>query len=796
MSGPTALDRLVAGAPALAEAASRLGAGEGGGRVALARPAWPYALAALARTSGRALLAVAPGDDEARDLADELIALLGRAAVALWPTRGLPVGGAVGPSPHIVGQRARALAGLERPGTVVVAGAPALAERVPAAASRGAPLEVAEGDRVSLEDLVDRLAAMGYERVPQVEERGELSVRGGILDVYPSTADLPVRVELFGDEVEGMRAFSAFTQRTIRPVARLVAWPAAEPAEGPWVDPLADPGPGDARVVRLAPAEHAAALREARERLEDEAAAGELAEPASVDEALAALSALDLPTPSGAATPAFDAVEARFASRSAAEAEAELGRLARGGLRVLVTFARRGDLARALARMERLRPAELAPGELPEPGRVAMTTLPARGGFVSRELGLAVVPEERVLRRRRPSEGRGPVVGRRLASFLDLRVGDHVVHEDHGIGRLTGVRDPHRRGPHPRLPRAGLRRRRPAVRPPRPARPRDPLRRRRRLPARALQAGRPGLGPHEVARPGRRAGDGRRADLALPGARRGRRARLPARRRADARAGAPLPAPGDAGPAAGHRRRRRRHGAPAPDGPPDLRRRRLRQDRDRDAGGLQGGGRRQAGADAGAHHDPGPAAPRDLPRALRRPAGDRRHGQPLPLAGGDARGAGPLPRRPPRRPHRHPPAAVDGRAAQGPRPGDRGRGAALRRGPEGGAAPAAAARGRPRHERDADPADAADLAVRASATSAWSRRRRPAGGRSRPTSASTTRPRCATPCGASTSAAARASTSTTGSRRSRRRPRGSAPSCPSCGSPPPTGRCTSTSSRT
>ena len=48
-----------------------------------------------------------------------------------------------------------------------------------------------------------------------------------------------------------------------------------------------------------------------------------------------------------------------------------------------------------------------------------------------------MVPEERILRRRRPSAQRGPVVGRRLSSFLDLRVGDHVVHEDHGIGRLT-----------------------------------------------------------------------------------------------------------------------------------------------------------------------------------------------------------------------------------------------------------------------------------------------------------------------------------------------------------------------
>ncbi|CAN0489703.1 unnamed protein product, partial [Phaeothamnion confervicola] len=175
----------------------------------------------------RSLLAVTPGDDEARDLAMELVALLGRGAVALWPTRGVPAGAAVGPSPHLVGQRARALASLGRAATVVVAGAPAVAERVDAGRTRE-PFEVAVGQAVSLDGLVDRLVAMGYERVDQVEERGDLSVRGGILDVYPSTADLPARVELFGDEIESMRAFSPFTQRTIRPITRLVAWPAAE----------------------------------------------------------------------------------------------------------------------------------------------------------------------------------------------------------------------------------------------------------------------------------------------------------------------------------------------------------------------------------------------------------------------------------------------------------------------------------------------------------------------------------------------------------------------------------------
>src|SRR5680860_1294620 len=132
--------------------------------MALARPAWPYVLAALARAGDRSLLAVAPGDDEARDLSMELVSLLGRGAVALWPTRGVPADATIGPSPHLVGQRARALATLGRPATVVVAGAPAVAERVAAIQSRE-PLEVAVGQAVSLDELVDRLVAIGYERV-------------------------------------------------------------------------------------------------------------------------------------------------------------------------------------------------------------------------------------------------------------------------------------------------------------------------------------------------------------------------------------------------------------------------------------------------------------------------------------------------------------------------------------------------------------------------------------------------------------------------------------------------------
>ncbi|HWH14145.1 MAG TPA: transcription-repair coupling factor [Miltoncostaeaceae bacterium] len=436
-TGAVAVDDLLLGVPALGAAAEALAAGTPAGRVHLARPGWTWLVAALARRTEASLLVVCPEDDEARDLAADLEALLGRAAVGLWPSRGVPLGG-VGVSPHLVGLRARSMAMLGRPRRVVVAGVPALDERVAPPAARAEPLSVAVGAALATEELLDRLAALGYERTDQVEERGDVAVRGGLVDVYPATADMPVRLEFFGDEIEGVRAFSPFTQRTIRPLERVVVWPAREPDPGFLVDPLDDPATAAARVVRLAPAEFPAAVRAARERFEDEAQAGALCDPDALLGLLEARAALDLVPPGGNAEPVFDAVEARFATRGQSEAEAELNRLARNGSRVVVAFGRRGDMERAALRMERVAATVLDAGQAPAAGAVGFSPMGVRDGFLSRGLGLAVIPENAILRRRRPTAERGLVVGRRLASFMDLRVGDHVVHEDHGIGRLTG----------------------------------------------------------------------------------------------------------------------------------------------------------------------------------------------------------------------------------------------------------------------------------------------------------------------------------------------------------------------
>src|SRR5690606_37281311 len=98
----------------------------------------------------------------------------------------------------------------------------------PDASLRPAGFAIEKGDEVDLGAVADDLLAAGYERVEQVDERGRFAVRGGILDVFPATEDRAVRIELFGDEVESMRWFSTFTQRSLGDAERVELAPAAE----------------------------------------------------------------------------------------------------------------------------------------------------------------------------------------------------------------------------------------------------------------------------------------------------------------------------------------------------------------------------------------------------------------------------------------------------------------------------------------------------------------------------------------------------------------------------------------
>ncbi len=224
---------------------------------------------------------------------------------------------------------------------------------------------------------------------------------------------------------------------------------------------------------------------------------------------------------------------------------------------------------------------------------------------------------------RRPSgaqRGRGL-----LRSFTDLRTGDIVVHEDHGVGALRRLRHQDGGRGHARLPRPRVRRA------PTRSSCRSTSSRRSRATS-APTARHPALSKLGGTRWDTMKARARRAAQELAGELLNLYAE---RKRRRGHAFEPdsdwlrefedaLPVPRDARPARGDRGRQGRHGVRAPDGPPDLRRRRLRQDRGRAARGVQGRQRRQAGADARADDDPRPAALRHLHRApARLPVHDR-----------------------------------------------------------------------------------------------------------------------------------------------------------------------------
>ncbi len=89
-------------------------------------------------------------------------------------------------------------------------------------------MNLKEGDEVNLNEISKTLVQSGYERIEMVEGKGQFSLRGGILDVFPTCSTYPYRVELFGDEIDSIRTFNTESQRSIEKVKKLNIFPAKE----------------------------------------------------------------------------------------------------------------------------------------------------------------------------------------------------------------------------------------------------------------------------------------------------------------------------------------------------------------------------------------------------------------------------------------------------------------------------------------------------------------------------------------------------------------------------------------
>jgi transcription-repair coupling factor (superfamily II helicase) len=494
-----------------------------GGHAFVSSSLRPYVVAALADIDQDALarptLVVVGDDRAARDLAGDLRAWLAPRRVRYYPSRGVAYESHLAPPAHLVGLRVAALDALLGAGSaaggvdgadgagaapgagagaavtleqpVVVVSAVALSEKVPDPELRPHSFTLRVGELLDLDECAAELVSAGYERTDQVEERGQFALRGGLLDVFPATEERAVRVDMFDVEIESLRWFSTFTQRSLGDVQEVEIAPAAElalehrelaemaAATGTFSAAAGEGKEGERPdIAELLPVERFGALLDlvggdtqlvvaAEEDLDpvlsdhwsdvcaafgDEDAHHLYVSPQSIRTTLDERARIWLSGLSSGQEIELRAQSADTAARSLAEAEPQLEKLVRSGYRTVVAFPRRGEGERAAFNLGRLKATWLGEdvnaGQQVLEASLRFAAASLREGFVAPQLKLAVFPEHRLLRRRRAERGGadgsrpgGGIAGTRrgaLRSFTELRTGDIVVHEDHGVARFAG----------------------------------------------------------------------------------------------------------------------------------------------------------------------------------------------------------------------------------------------------------------------------------------------------------------------------------------------------------------------
>ena len=483
----------------------------------------PFVIAGLVR-AGRTVLAVTASGREADDLVTTLGDLVDPSLVAAYPSWETLPHERLSPRSDTVGKRLAVLRRLKHPGTdatngplqVVVAPVRSILQPQVKGLADLEPVELTVGATAPLDDLVTRLADAAYSRVDLVEKRGEFAVRGGIVDVFPPTEEHPLRVELWGDDVEEIRYFSVADQRTLDKADRLWAPPcrellltdevraraAALGREHPVLLELTDQianGIAVEGMESLAPAlvddmellldlmpaqTHVLVCdpERVRTRAHDLTATSEEFLGASwasaagggvapIDLGAASFhtlgdvrqAALEQRTPwwtlgpFGLDTAAADAGPGTGRALAAqameayhgdtVKAVADLGRWRADGYRVVLVHPGHGPAQRAVEVLgEHDVPARLVDPAVdevtPEVGVVTVTCGNLAHGFVDEQARLVVLTGEDVSGQRASTRDMRAMPARRKKQIdpLELKAGDYVVHEQHGVGRFVEMK--------------------------------------------------------------------------------------------------------------------------------------------------------------------------------------------------------------------------------------------------------------------------------------------------------------------------------------------------------------------
>lgn len=319
-------------------------------------------------------------------------------------------------------------------------------------------------DTVDLTKLEQDLTALGYERESQIEAPGQFAVRGGIIDVFPLAEEMPVRIELWGDEIDSIRMFDAKSQRSIENISEIIIYPASENCFG---------NNGLVSFLKYFPENETLLFYDEPHRLQETAETVEAEYTESLknradagmkeegEEELRVFQTKDIISEmnrySGIGLTTLESKCGLFKVRSVYTVQAkgvnpynnsfelltrDLKRLKRNGYRVVLLS---GSRTRAKRLAEDLRDYDLSSFYSEDmqrevkPGEIMAAYGYASEGYEYPMLKFVVISESDIFGRKKKKKKRKKYEGQRIQDFAELKPGDYVVHENHGIGVYKGI---------------------------------------------------------------------------------------------------------------------------------------------------------------------------------------------------------------------------------------------------------------------------------------------------------------------------------------------------------------------
>lgn len=450
--------------------------------VSVGSAARAYVLAALHTDVKKPTLVITANSERARLLVGDLKAY-GVDAELFLDVETMPYD-SLSPSAASVGRR---LAVLDKMATGVpsmwVAPVQAAARiMAPRSAQLHRPLILKIGDEIDLHNLASQLVVMGYVRVPLVEGQGQFGLRGGIIDIFPSNAAAPVRIEFFGDEIDSIRSFNVASQRSVAQLKEIRIYGCRQVAltednvqkalsqlTGPYSEWLEEEvgrlkdlqyfegidkylpflyGRAET-VMDYLPKDALIIVDEPQETLQS--AEQHLVQQISYAEHLAEHKSIVKPPHPYFRKPKQILGRARLGLTSLGEAKSNLrikaspiqplaGRVDQLGDRIKDYVGLGLTVVLALHDENQLgkMAGTLAKSDIPHPA--LLVTGDVSGGFVSPDLGIALISYTDIFGRKTVQQKSTiRVKGRAIASISDLNVGDYVVHSTHGIAVYGGL---------------------------------------------------------------------------------------------------------------------------------------------------------------------------------------------------------------------------------------------------------------------------------------------------------------------------------------------------------------------